>query len=224
MNITKSIENSSIVVQWDAVDDSFITTYFVTWLRTGGGLQVVTLTEQTSYTITGLTLDTVYTITVSAANMCGSGPEFRTSISLSTVTTSTTSSINPTVTASANSTDIMRISNANPSSTIVITSTNFVNISTTSSTTTIFVLNPSITTTVITKNVTATRFNTNTEITTTTVTITEQFTDTVFLSTSPVKTNVADENSKFKAQLIMYACVSFNHDSNYHSTTIVVKQ
>ena len=91
------------------------------------------------------------------------------------------------------------------------------------------VINPSITSTnsvITTKNensVTTRSSNTNIEITTTTVTITKQFTDTVVLSTNPVKANMADENSKFKAQLIMHASVSFNHDSNYHSTTIVVE-
>ena len=64
VNIAKNIESSSIVVQWD-VNDSLITTYTVTWTETRveDGLQVVTLTEQTSYAIIGLTLDTVYTIT-----------------------------------------------------------------------------------------------------------------------------------------------------------------
>ena len=42
----------------------------------------VTLIEQSSYTITGLTLDTVYTITVTASNMCGTGPEYKTDIML----------------------------------------------------------------------------------------------------------------------------------------------
>ena len=87
VNIIKDIESSSIVVQWDAVDESFITTYILTWSRAGGSLQVATLTEQTSYTITGLILDTVYAITVTAANRCGLGPEFRTSIQFSTGTT-----------------------------------------------------------------------------------------------------------------------------------------
>ena len=86
VTITKNIKSSSIVLQWDAVDDSLITNYAITWSRAGGGLQIATPTEQTSYTITGLTLDIVYTITVSAANMCGQGPEFRTSILLSTGT------------------------------------------------------------------------------------------------------------------------------------------
>ena len=80
----KNIESSSVVVQWDAVDDSLTTIYTITWTSAGGGLQVATLIEQTSYIITGLTLDTVYTITVTVANVCGSGPEFRTSILIST--------------------------------------------------------------------------------------------------------------------------------------------
>ena len=76
MNVIKNIESSSIVLQWDTVDDSAATIYTITWTRAGGGLQVATLIEQTSYTITGLILDTVYAITVSAANRCGQGPEF----------------------------------------------------------------------------------------------------------------------------------------------------
>ena len=81
VNIIKNIETSSIVVQWDVVDDgSLTTTYTVIWSRTGGGLQVATLTEQTSYTITGLAPNTVYTITVSAANRCGNAPEFSTTV------------------------------------------------------------------------------------------------------------------------------------------------
>ena len=99
MNIIKNIERSSIVVQWDAVDDSLHTTYIVTWTDHKVFHEGATVDEQTSYTITGLTLDTVYTIRFAAANRCGSGPEFRTSVSLST---DTTSSISPTVTASTN--------------------------------------------------------------------------------------------------------------------------
>ena len=78
MNITKNIESSSIVVQWDEVDDSLPTTYIVTWTseRDLNNVQSHTLIEQSSYTITGLALDTVYTITVTAANRCGTGPEY----------------------------------------------------------------------------------------------------------------------------------------------------
>ena len=86
LNVTtaRNIESLSIVVQWDAVDDSLPTSYTVAWTTNGVDLQVVTLLEQTSYTITGLTLDTVYTIAVSGGNLCGQGEEFRTSISFPT--------------------------------------------------------------------------------------------------------------------------------------------
>ena len=60
------------------------------------------LSEQTSYAITGLTLNTVYTINTFAQNNCGSGPKFTTSIMLSTTITSTSSSISPTATTSTN--------------------------------------------------------------------------------------------------------------------------
>ena len=86
MNIIKNIESLSIVVQWDAVDDNLPTTYTIVWTDEGDLFEVATLTEQTSYTITGLTLDTVYTITVTAANRCGQGPEFSTTISFPTGT------------------------------------------------------------------------------------------------------------------------------------------
>ena len=203
MNLAKNITNSSVFIQWDAVNDSLPTTYIITWTRAGGGLQPATPTEQTSYTITGLTLDTVYTITVTAANTCGSGPEFSTSIILSTNATSNTSSISPTVTASANS---MSISIANTNSTIVAVTANPMTISTTANTTTAAVTNPSITTidSVITtesKNIFTTISNPNIEIATTTFTTTKQSTNTAFLSISPVKTNMANENSKFKARL-----------------------
>ena len=90
MSITKNNASLSSAVQWDAVDDSLDTNYTVTWINETDHTQsVVTLVEQTSYTITGLTLDTVYTITVAAANRCGQGPEFSTSISFSTGTTFT---------------------------------------------------------------------------------------------------------------------------------------
>ena len=112
------------------MNDSLTTTYIytVTWDSTESSLEVMTLINQTSYTITGLTLDTVYTITVTAANNCGSGPENRSSIILSTNTTSTTSSISPTVTASTNS---MNIPTTNPSSTVVTVTANPLTIYTT---------------------------------------------------------------------------------------------
>ena len=100
VNIMKNTESSSVVVQWDEVDDSLTTTYIVTWASERDHIaNPVTLIEQSSYTITGLTLDTVYTITVTAANRCGQGPEYRTSVSFST---DTFSRINPTFTANIN--------------------------------------------------------------------------------------------------------------------------
>ena len=80
--------DSSIVVQWDEVDDSLPTTYTVTWTseKDLNNVQVKTVEEQSSYTITGLTLDTVYTITVTASNSCGTGtgPPYSTSVSFPT--------------------------------------------------------------------------------------------------------------------------------------------
>ena len=73
--------NLSVIVQWNEVDDFLSTNYTVTW--TNGvtkPVQLNTLIEQSSYTITGLTLDTVYTITVIATNMCGKGPEYSSSV------------------------------------------------------------------------------------------------------------------------------------------------
>ena len=117
VNIIKNMTNSSIVVQWDAMDDFLYTTYTVTWTDDRDLRGVDTVDEpETSYTITGLTLDTVYTINVYTGNRCGDGPEFSTSVSLSTDTTSTTSTISLTVTASAAIT-----STANPSSTTTTT-------------------------------------------------------------------------------------------------------
>ena len=99
MNIIKNTESSSIV-QWDEVDDSLPTTYIVTWTSERDHIaHPVTLIERSSYIITGLTLDTVYTITVTASNKCGDGSEYSTSVLFTTVTTSTFS---PTVSASIN--------------------------------------------------------------------------------------------------------------------------
>ena len=101
VNVMKNIESSSIVVQWDEVDDSLTTTYTVTWTseRDLNDIQRKTVEEQSSYTVTGLTLDTVYTITVDSSNMCGGGPGYSTSVSL---TTDITLSIIPTITTAIN--------------------------------------------------------------------------------------------------------------------------
>ena len=84
VNILTNTESSSIVVQWDGVDDSLTTTYAVTWAseRDHGSKGYGIVSPTSSYTITGLTLDTVYTITLTANNICGVGPEYRTNVSL----------------------------------------------------------------------------------------------------------------------------------------------
>ena len=89
LNTVKNIEDLSIVVQWDAVDDFLHTTYTVLWTDEGDFFDSYPVEEDTSHTITGLTLDTVYTITVSAANRCGGGPDRKTRVSFPTGTTFT---------------------------------------------------------------------------------------------------------------------------------------
>ena len=122
VNIIKNTESSSLVVQWDEVDDFLTTTFIVTWTSERDHIvNHVTLTEQSSYTITGLTLDTVYTITVTASNTCGGGPEYGTSVSLTTGATSTifaTSTNTMTSMAIATSATITAV---NPSTTTIVT-------------------------------------------------------------------------------------------------------
>ena len=100
VNITKGYGSSSVVVQWDLVDDSpttaYIIFYTVTWTRDGTNFtQRSVLILQQTFTITGLTLDTVYTITVTARHECGYGPEHRTSVSLTVIISTVTASIAP---------------------------------------------------------------------------------------------------------------------------------
>ena len=123
INIVKIIETFSIVVQWDEVDDFLLTSYIVYWNGGRDQVEAVAVANQTSYTITGLTLDTVYTVTVAATNTCGDGPEFRTTVSLFTDTTFTTSTISPTVTASTNhvTTTVNPSRTSNPSTTTITT-------------------------------------------------------------------------------------------------------
>ena len=141
MNITKNIESSSIVVQWDEVDDSLTTGYIVTWTSERDHIvHPVTLIEQSSHTITGLTLDTVYIITVTASNTCGQGPEYRTSVSL---TAAVISSVH-TATVTGITTSVITTSTVHPS-----TTTAMIHYST-STTTTISVANPNSLTTPVT--------------------------------------------------------------------------
>ena len=84
VNITKNTDSLSIVVQWDEVDDSITTTYVVTWTSERGHIKKSPgLVGLTSHTITGLTLDIVYNITVTATNICGSAPEYTGNVTLS---------------------------------------------------------------------------------------------------------------------------------------------
>ena len=84
VNVTKNNERLSSVIQWDAVDGSLATNYTVTWTSDTNHTKSINTTMETSYTVNELTCDTVYTITVTAVNMCGQGPEFSTNISFST--------------------------------------------------------------------------------------------------------------------------------------------
>ena len=95
VNITKVNGSSSVVLQWDEADD---TDYIVTWGSDGSAFtQSRTLRDESSYTITGLTLDTVYNITVTATNTCGVGPEYRASVSLAAMISVTPSIASVTV-------------------------------------------------------------------------------------------------------------------------------
>ena len=83
-SIEKRILESEIIVKWDPVDNSLPTNYTVTWTSDGtNSTQSHTLANQSSCTITGLTLDTVYNITITATNRCGTRPEYQTSVSFS---------------------------------------------------------------------------------------------------------------------------------------------
>ena len=168
VNITENTESSSIVVQWDEVDDSLTTTYIVTWSSERNHItHHVTLIEQSSYTLTGLTLDTVYTITVTAANRCGQGPEYRTSTSFILIT-STISSISPTTTTTTTTTPSMT-STTIPTSIAITTAVTSSSITTT----TILMTNPSGTTTnsftTTVSRIASTTTNLHATITTTTV-------------------------------------------------------
>ena len=60
---------TSFMVQWDEVVDMFPVTYEVSWSDGNGDNGTIT-TNQTSYTITGLTYDTTYNVTIVAINTC----------------------------------------------------------------------------------------------------------------------------------------------------------
>ena len=187
----KNTESSSIVIQWDEVD-SLPITYVVTWTseRDLNNVLVKTIEEQSLYTITGLTLDTVYIVTVAAQNNCGTGPEYSTSVSLTTDTTSSTSTITA-ITSTAAIT-----SAASSSTSTVITKSSTITI-----TASIAIMNPSTTTTnPITTSVKTENTNLKTSSTNPSAVITSTNTPTDIMSpvstTHPVDTSAADENSK----------------------------
>ena len=112
MNVRIPVEhitNESIVVQWDAVDDIFPVTYNVTWYNESGIIGMDTV-NGTSYTVTGLTTNTSYNITVVAINTCGAGPVSNISITVTPPTlppSTTTASVTTTLTPSPTSGNIM---------------------------------------------------------------------------------------------------------------------
>ena len=65
--------NESLVVLWDEVMDIFAITYNVTWYDESGIIGMDTVNSP-PYTVTGLTTNTSYSITVVAINTCGAGP------------------------------------------------------------------------------------------------------------------------------------------------------
>ena len=68
------ITNESFVIQWDAVNDVFRVIYTVRWYR-GNDLIGMDSVDKLSYTVTGLTVNTSYNVTVVAVNTCcGAGP------------------------------------------------------------------------------------------------------------------------------------------------------
>ena len=65
--------NESFVVLWDEMMDIFTITYNVTWYDESGIIGMDTVNSP-SYTVTGLTANTSYNVTVVAINTCGAGP------------------------------------------------------------------------------------------------------------------------------------------------------
>ena len=204
VSIMTNIESSSIVVQWDAGKDSRTTTYVVTWFSSLRDLVNDKVVDLKSFTINGLTLNKVYIMTAFALNDCGSGPKLTTSIILSTNTTSTTSSITPTVTANTNPVTIMSTvytTMINPSTTSTI-SMNPITASTISMNSSTALTNSMITASIVTVINIA-------ETTTTAVNnpIIAVSTDTLLISTSPAKTNMAVKNSEFSIIVIIVLSV-----------------
>ena len=70
----EDITGGSFVVRWDEVMDIFTITYNVTWYGDSGIIGMNTVNSP-PYTVTGLTANTYYNVTVVAINTCcGAGP------------------------------------------------------------------------------------------------------------------------------------------------------
>ena len=70
-----NVTHESFVVQWDAVMDVSSVNYTVTWLGEDDGINGTATVNALSYTVTGLTENTSYSVAVFAINTCcGSGP------------------------------------------------------------------------------------------------------------------------------------------------------
>ena len=73
VRIRDDITSESFVVLWDEVMDIFTITYNVTWYNDSGIIGMDTVNSP-PYTVTGLTTNTSYNVTVGAINTCGAGP------------------------------------------------------------------------------------------------------------------------------------------------------
>ena len=65
--------NESFVILWDEMMDIFTITYNVSWYDDSGIIGMNTVNSP-PYTVTGLTANTTYNVTVVAVNTCGAGP------------------------------------------------------------------------------------------------------------------------------------------------------
>ena len=68
-----NITDISFVVQWDTVTNQSVDRYIVNWTDGTNPIQTVTVNE-TSYNVTGLSPNTLYSIRIAAVNKCGTGP------------------------------------------------------------------------------------------------------------------------------------------------------
>ena len=74
IRIRDDIINESFVVLWDEVMDIFTITYNVTWYDDSGIIGMDTVNSP-PYTVTGLTTNTSYNVTIVAiSTCCGAGP------------------------------------------------------------------------------------------------------------------------------------------------------